>query len=407
MDLLSSLFGWWVSQRQHIEALQQTNKHHEEELFQGERHHQQDIKFKCFLHKRGIGQEREFHYESMSRGVEFARREGVRDVWSQRSTISQTIMIVDTLMFACVFSLYTQSSIPQETLDWLVIVYAGSLAFSTSGLFVSMWFTMLLHNRMAKYDFHKPFTMYVCGKAHGNFNAYYDCHCRSIATLAMRNFQFGTTLGLVSSGIHLCCKLYYKYENEIATSLFAVFGGLFLLFFPIAEGVWPRKTSARRIDFGGIEMDTLDLQETLRRKDNRDEVHGTHKNEEKKRNSDAHNDEEHDDDFGDDYDAGDDDDAVVQEAEEYTIQRPPSMFSSLSRQPTQEDLDDIIFDEETATAPPTQEGLYPREDFNNDNSGGNNNNNDDDEDSFRSPVSTRSVNTNDGGHTYITLPPDD
>jgi hypothetical protein len=58
------------------------------------------------LQSESIEQAFSHHEEQMSHDTELARRESLRDLWGQKNHRTQTLMIVDTLMFSCGFAMF-------------------------------------------------------------------------------------------------------------------------------------------------------------------------------------------------------------------------------------------------------------------------------------------------------------
>ena len=68
------------------------------------------------LHVEQLQQELMHHSQQMTHATETARRENLRDVWSQKTRKAETLLITNTLMFGCFFAgapartLHTQSA---------------------------------------------------------------------------------------------------------------------------------------------------------------------------------------------------------------------------------------------------------------------------------------------------------
>jgi len=244
----------WQEHTMHLEQLKQANELHSQAIFQAEKHFQQGLKLDCVLHKREMSLARELHYAQMAHDMEIARRESIRDVWSQRNQLAQTLMVVDTLMFGCAFSILVEGVLPDTTPSEVTQIYAVVLALSLGFLFVSIWFSLNLQARMGKYDMHQPFLKYTCGQTHKNFNQYFDCHCKKISQHALWTFYTGTVLCIVSGSILFFSRLRYTYQNDIAGYLFVSIVGVSLLIVPFGQSIWSSQTrdDGGEEDFGGL-----------------------------------------------------------------------------------------------------------------------------------------------------------
>lgn len=67
-------------------------------------------------HRENIDVERIHHAQQMSHDTEIARRESIRDIWAQKNSKLQTLMIIDTLMFG--FDFFSKFSLNVIALIW-------------------------------------------------------------------------------------------------------------------------------------------------------------------------------------------------------------------------------------------------------------------------------------------------
>lgn len=249
----------WQAQHQHEEAFVLNNTLHHQAIELADLHHRQETKFSKILHKRSCALERELHYRQMSHDLDIARREAIRDVWSQRNQMTQTLMVVDTLMFACAFAITVQGDPPETTPLWLVRLYAVSLSSSLSFLFASIWFSLKVQTRMAHYDMHRPHLVYSCGTTHLHFNEYYECHCQSLSRYAFVAFYVGTAATIADAAIFAVTKLMWEYNNNVAgTVLFLLIASVAMVMPLVGKKLWPSLESG---DLGGLAMEANELRE--------------------------------------------------------------------------------------------------------------------------------------------------
>jgi len=243
MEVAASFLTIWQHYHHQYSVLKTTNELHLHEIYKDEKYFQQEVKLKGHLHKDSVDLERAQHYEKMSHDLEFDRRESIRDIWRQRAEVSQSLMVVDTLMFASAFSLLLEGKIPLASPALLVQVYAFSIGVSLALLLISMWFILLLQTLMSRYDIHHPFmTYYPCGKSHPSFSSYYVCHCKHISRHSESAYYAGTLAFLVASGLLLSAKFLYDYNNEIAVPLFSIVMFTFAMIVPVGRFIWPNQT---------------------------------------------------------------------------------------------------------------------------------------------------------------------
>ena len=250
----------WQAQSQHSEAIHLGNELHAKSLELQEEQHREAQKFEHILHKHSQSLEKELHYGQMSHDMEIARREGTRDVWSQRNQLIQTLMVVDTLMFACAFAIVVQGDPPPNTETWLIRLYSLSLGTSLAFLFVSIWLSLKLQTRMAHYDMHRPSIVYCCGSMHLHFNDYYRCHCQRLSQLAFVCYYIGTAATISDAAIFAFTKLYWEYNNVPAGVIFVVISAIAMAVPAVGRYIWPASTAAVSFDdIGGLGGDAQQL----------------------------------------------------------------------------------------------------------------------------------------------------
>lgn len=230
---LGSVVPLWQTQKYFEDSIHMSNELHRQGIQIANDLHREEQALEFALHRRSLALERELHAGEMSHEIEIARREAVRDVWQQKSQLTQTLMIVDTLMFSCAAAVFCEGDVPADTAVALVRFYAFVLGVAMSALCVSVWLSMLLQARMSRYDMHHPRQLYSCGRTHLHFNEYFACHCRLLEAASFITFVLGTSCCVIAGGIYT--------STALALSLSYVpaawtFGGFTLIAFVIAVG---------------------------------------------------------------------------------------------------------------------------------------------------------------------------
>lgn len=166
------------------------------------------------LHHKRVAQKKVLFYAEMEHAQEIGRREAVRDVWSQRNQLVQTLMVLDTLIFACTFQLIVEGLLTPGMEEPWPSLLAGFCAMSMGLLFASIWLAVKLQARLATYSFHNPAAVYTCSKAHPTFTDYYDCHCRRMQSIAVMLFVAGLIFGVAALGIYIFASLFISSPTQ-------------------------------------------------------------------------------------------------------------------------------------------------------------------------------------------------
>jgi hypothetical protein len=185
------------------EQMQRAEEHHHKAMALAQKRHTAQQQLEAVLQQRRHATAKELHYRSMSHGIEIARREAARDVWSQKNQLIQTLMMIDTVLFSCAFSLAVEGWTPPATSPTLNLLNSVVTSASLGVLFLSIWLTVKLQARMARYDVHHPRLRYVCGHAHLAFNDYFQCHCARLELVAFGAFYVGTMLTVAAAAVFM------------------------------------------------------------------------------------------------------------------------------------------------------------------------------------------------------------
>lgn len=258
-SIAATVLPLWQQRRQHDEALRLSNELHRKTIELSSKYHNEEMELDEELFNRDCALERELHYGQMSHDFDIARREGVRDAWSQRSQLLQTLMVVDTLMFSCAYAVLIQADPPQETPVWLLRCYAFALGSALSLLFASVWCSMKLQGRLSQYDMHRQDVVYVCRKTHRYFNDYYSCHCKQLSSGAFHCFYAGTCATLAAAALFAFAKMYYAFTNVAGGIVFVCFSALSISL-PFLTNVL---NSMRKLTDGDEEEEEMDIAHDL------------------------------------------------------------------------------------------------------------------------------------------------
>lgn len=208
------LTGLSVSETNFQDAIRTANALHEEGMMQAQRNFRDQARMEMLLHRRKHDRSKFLHNTFMAHTLDIARREAVRDVWSQKNQLIQTLMIVDTMMFASVYSIVIQGTLPPDTDFILTMLFSIISSLSLCFLFASLWLTVKLEARMARYDMHEPKLVYACGRPHRDFRDYFRCHCYRVESVAFGSFYAGTALTVVVASVFFFSLMIGRFEGE-------------------------------------------------------------------------------------------------------------------------------------------------------------------------------------------------
>lgn len=241
MDFLATaattVLPLWQQKRQHDESLRINNTLHKEAIDLNQKFHKEEMEQNELLFSKDCALERELHYGQMSHDFDIARKEGVRDAWSQQSQLIQTLMIVDTLMFSSAYALLVQGDPPSNSPLWLLRLYAALLGLSMMLLFSSVWCSLKLQTRLSYYNIHRQDVVYVCGRQHRYFSDYFSCHCKAVAKIAFVCFYLGTATTLSAAAVYAFAKMHYDFSNLAAGIVFVCFSAVAAIL-PFLAGLW-------------------------------------------------------------------------------------------------------------------------------------------------------------------------
>lgn len=203
------------------------------------------------LHIEQLEQELLHHKQQMDHAHETAMRENMRDVWEQKARKSETLLITNTLMFGSLFAVLVEGQLADGTDTLTMLVYSASLGISFAFLFLCMWFTLKNQSRMTSFNIYNRDQLYSCGRTHGSFESYYNCHCAAIARLASHSFYVGAVALVVAACCFAYARFNYHYETLAGALIFVLLSAITLLTALVLHFFYP--TATRRAPaVGGV-----------------------------------------------------------------------------------------------------------------------------------------------------------
>eukprot|EP01079_Euglenida_sp_SAG-EU17-18_P003414 gene3414-3891_t len=225
-----------LNERLHNLAVKQASTIHKQAKELAETHHTEQLK---------VGQYN--HGEALWFTKEAARRENLRDMWSQKSRKADTLMVTTTLMFGCFFMLIVEGNPPEDSWYFSVVMCSITVSLSFFFLILCLWFTMKYSGRMAEYNIYKSTQRYKChtdehSYKHGSFESYYFCHCRSLALQGARCLFAGIICLLLTAANMAFCRFYFLYDNLPAGIVFVLVTAITIASIIILQCLFPTST---------------------------------------------------------------------------------------------------------------------------------------------------------------------
>lgn len=202
-DLAAVVGPYLQQEKTFTEACRQANALQSAALEQAHRQYREQCQLEAALHQRRLALARELYMREMVHSIEVARRESERDVWSQKNQLIQTLMVIDTVMFSCAFSLAVEATATETTNASVLRLYSASTSIALGLLFISVWIAVKLQMRMASFDMHRPRQIYLCGNTHREFADFFACHCKRFEFLAFATFWCGTCSTVVAGAFYM------------------------------------------------------------------------------------------------------------------------------------------------------------------------------------------------------------
>lgn len=170
----NALSGYQIrlEQRHHREGITLDKQQHEEAIRQEHLHHKLEMDKAQYLHEREINESRKLliaerntelkqHFQQLNADLINSNREAERDMYEQRNSQFQTIIVSSTVMFGALCTVIIEGDLPTDTGDNQEIVLMGFSGVSFSFLFVCMVLSLKVILRSSQY-------MYKRASAHNN-----------------------------------------------------------------------------------------------------------------------------------------------------------------------------------------------------------------------------------------------
>jgi len=195
-------------------------------LIQSWKFHETSIDQANSLHLEQVEQAEDHHKISVALDRDLARREKRRDIWGQRVDENNTLLIIETVMFSCGFAILIEGQPPPATSPFIIFLFSLTIGLSISLLFLGINLSMVVHNRMAKYNIGDSSQYYKKERSirqHGDVETFFQSHCAHASLWAKRFFNLGTIFLLICSMTLFGSKLYIGYESPLSAMTFTSF----------------------------------------------------------------------------------------------------------------------------------------------------------------------------------------
>jgi membrane protein implicated in regulation of membrane protease activity len=171
-------------------------------------------------------------------------RDGLRDEFAIKNNRFNTLMVCDTVMMGCAFSLVSDGSLPEGSIVQVTWTYMSGLSVSISLLTVSLWCSFIVCRRLNQVT---AWALLEMGPSSSHweeemnaqrlqkrFDDWFNLHCRAMSVWAER----ALTGGVIALFVAASALLYARMETELKQGLapawmfvgFASATGLFVLF---------------------------------------------------------------------------------------------------------------------------------------------------------------------------------
>jgi hypothetical protein len=252
MEWLQGAVGAHQSQAVHAAEIAFATRLTREEIEQEERHHKEMLQFHRRIHRDELKLSQTHTEVQVQLALSLARKDAVRDVFSQRSQSTQTTMVVSALLIGCTFALTYTFVPPKESPPGAVTAFSACLAVSVLLLAGSTFTALQLQARMVRYDLSRPYLRYNCGKTHNTFSSYFDCHCSLLESFSIRLFYLGATVTLTAAALLMFLTFRYSFHNQGAAVTFVVVVGLGVVVLWLLDLLVPSATHLGSTDMTGV-----------------------------------------------------------------------------------------------------------------------------------------------------------
>lgn len=170
----NALSGYQIKQeiKHHAEGITLDKQQHEEAIKQEQLHHKLEMEKAQYLHEKEITESRKLliaerntelkqHFQQLNADLINSNREAERDMYEQRNSQFQTIIVSSTVMFGALCTVIIEGNLPTNTGKVEEIILMGFSGISFAFLFVCMVLSLKVILRSSQY-------MYSRASAHNN-----------------------------------------------------------------------------------------------------------------------------------------------------------------------------------------------------------------------------------------------
>ncbi len=259
LSAAASLFLPAVQAHWHHQEEQSTNAlFRRREIEQAKKHHAEKMTLNARQYRELATMTRSLHAEHMTLMHELARRETARDVWLQRFSVNDTMIVMSGLMFGCASMNLGQGTFGPSLSPAMVTLHGVSLGLAVLCLGVSVWVCFVVQVRLGDFGLTDTSVVYSCGRTHLHFNEFFSCHCEHLRQVAKVGFIAGSLMVLVSALVLLSAQFIVEHNSISAIVVVAAVIGLGIAAVLVGEKIWPSRTHSFAYDFGGLSQVTLE-----------------------------------------------------------------------------------------------------------------------------------------------------
>eukprot|EP00668_Euglena_longa_P041753 GGOE01054994.1.p1 GENE.GGOE01054994.1~~GGOE01054994.1.p1 ORF type:complete len:558 (+),score=127.92 GGOE01054994.1:90-1763(+) len=187
---------------------------------QAERHQDATIRLAVEQHSQNLHQQQLLYDKQRDYEERLAAREARRDMWDQKTEQTSTLLLLNTLMFSCLFNIMTQGFPPDATEEVWLWVFSITMAISFGSLFVSILYALSLQLAMSQYRIDNPSKLYTCGTRHLMFYSFWKCHCANFSRAAYIAFSIGTCSLATNACILVHLRFAVQFKSVVSTIIF-------------------------------------------------------------------------------------------------------------------------------------------------------------------------------------------
>eukprot|EP01062_Namystynia_karyoxenos_P013979 TRINITY_DN15022_c0_g1_i1.p1 TRINITY_DN15022_c0_g1~~TRINITY_DN15022_c0_g1_i1.p1 ORF type:complete len:381 (+),score=122.38 TRINITY_DN15022_c0_g1_i1:83-1144(+) len=189
-------------------------------------------------------------------------RDHIRDARDMRNEQLQTLLVMDTLLFGIAFAVLVEGTPPEDTNTVFLVVYHGVLAAALSANVASMYYALLVVNRVLNFrvdrprmgaDVHPP----IHDRAQ-DFDHYYLTYCLPTEMVANGLYHVTLALTMLLGVMLVLARAVYHYKSCLVGFVF--FGVLALA----GKFLWENRDHGEPTEIEGFEPPSLEEMEMVR-----------------------------------------------------------------------------------------------------------------------------------------------